>query len=73
MALLCYGAGIVVVQGAFAVGRVSLIGPVVALTGSLLAILFGLLILGESASLERLLGLGGMLAAAALLARRGTV
>jgi len=70
VALACYMAGIVVVQGAFSVGRVSVVGPVVALTGSLLTILFGLAILDESASPARAVGLAGMLAAAALLSRR---
>jgi drug/metabolite transporter (DMT)-like permease len=73
VALPCYGAGIVVMQGAFSVGRVSLIGPVAALTGTLLAIAFGLAVLGESASPGRVLGLAAMAAAAALLTRRGTV
>jgi drug/metabolite transporter (DMT)-like permease len=70
VALLCYGAGLVVVQGSFSIGRVSVVGPVVALAGSLLPISFGFAVLGESANPARALGLAGMLAAAALLSRR---
>jgi drug/metabolite transporter (DMT)-like permease len=70
VALPCYGVGIVVVQGAFSVGRVSLVGPVVALTGSLLPIVFGVTVLGESLSPARVCGMAGMLAATAMLSRR---
>jgi chloramphenicol-sensitive protein RarD len=71
-ALPCYVGGLVLVQAAFSIGRVSVVGPVSAVIGSLLPVLFGVYALEEVVQPARAAGLVAILSAAALLARRGS-
>jgi drug/metabolite transporter (DMT)-like permease len=65
-----YAAGMVCVQGAFAVGRASLIGPLLAIGGTLLPIGFGIAVLREDVSASRLGAVVLLLAGAALVMAR---
>lgn len=70
-ALVGYTIGIILVQAAFSVGRVSVIGPVTAIGSLLLPIAFGVLALGENASGPRLAGIAAILLGSLVLARSG--
>jgi len=70
LALPGYAAGMVCLQGAFAVGRASLIGPLLAIGGTLLPIGFGITVLREEVSVSRLGAVALLLAGAALATGR---
>jgi len=70
LALPGYAAGMVCVQGAFAVGRVSLIGPLLAIGGTLLPIGFGIAVLREELNVWRIAAVVLLLAGAALATGR---
>jgi drug/metabolite transporter (DMT)-like permease len=65
-----YAAGMACVQAAFAVGRASLIGPLLAIGGTLLPIGFGILVLRESVGGPRLGALALLFAGTALVMGR---
>jgi drug/metabolite transporter (DMT)-like permease len=71
LAIIGYLAGAILLQAAFSVGRVSVIGAVTTLGSVALPIAFGLLVLGEDASAERLAGMAAIGLGALLLGRRG--
>jgi len=70
VAIAGYLAGAVLLQAAFSVGRVSVIGAVTTLGSVALPIAFGLLVLGEDASAERLAGMAAIGLGTLLLGRR---
>jgi len=70
-ALVGYIVGVVLVQAAFSVGRVSVIGPVTAIGSLLLPIAFGILALGENANGPRLGGTAVILLGSLVLTRSG--
>jgi drug/metabolite transporter (DMT)-like permease len=72
LALPGYAAGMVCLQGAFAVGRASLIGPLLAIGGTLLPIGFGIAVLREEVSVSRLGAVALLLAGAALVTGRSS-
>jgi drug/metabolite transporter (DMT)-like permease len=71
-ALVAYVGGLIVVQAAYSVGRVSFIGPALGLSGSLLPILFGVGVLRESVRGDRLAAIAVMLVGAAFLTTRAS-
>lgn len=70
LAIAAYVAGSILTQAAFSVGRVSVIGPVMAIGNLLLPIAFGLLVLREDPTGDRLAGIATIALGTALLGRR---
>jgi drug/metabolite transporter (DMT)-like permease len=69
LAVTAYLVGTVLIQAAFSVGRVSVIGPVSAIAGLLFPIAFALAVLGEDATPERLAGMGAISLGVVLIGR----
>lgn len=67
LAIAAYVGGAILAQAAFSVGRVSVIGPVMAIAGLLLPVGFGLVVLQEDATGARLAGLVAIALGSALL------
>lgn len=67
--LVCSILGFVMLQSAFANGRIGVIGPVAAVASSLVGVVFGGLVLNESLGMQRGLGVVAMLIGTVLLAR----
>jgi drug/metabolite transporter (DMT)-like permease len=70
LAIAAYVAGSILTQAAFSVGRVSVIGPMMAIGNLLLPIAFGLLVLREDPTGDRLAGIATIALGTALLGRR---
>jgi drug/metabolite transporter (DMT)-like permease len=70
LAIAAYVAGSILTQAAFSVGRVSVVGPVMSIGNLLLAIAFGLVVLREDPTADRLAGIATIVLGTALLGRR---
>lgn len=70
LAVASVGAGLLLLQTAFAVGRVSVVGPLTGIGGLLLPIVVGLAFLGERMDPGRLIALGLMAGGTLLLGAR---
>lgn len=70
LAIAAYVGGSLLTQAAFSVGRVSVIGPVTAIGNLLLPIAFGLAVLQEDPTPDRLAGIATIALGTILLARR---
>lgn len=70
LAIGAYVGGTILTQAAFSVGRVSVIGPVMSIGNLLLPIAFGLVVLQEDPTPDRLAGIATIALGTALLARR---
>jgi drug/metabolite transporter (DMT)-like permease len=68
-AIAAYVAGTILIQAAFSVGRVSVIGPVTAIAGLVLPIAFGMVALDENATRERLAASAAIALGTVLLGR----
>lgn len=71
IAVPSYVLGGILMQAAFSVGRVAVIGAVMAIGSVALPIAFGLLVLGEQATGLRLAGIAAVALGTVLIARRG--
>jgi uncharacterized membrane protein len=69
LAIAAYAGGSILTQAAFSVGRVSVIGPVMAIGSLLIPIAFGLVVLQEDPTLDRLAAITTIALGTALLAR----
>jgi transporter family protein len=69
LAIAAYVGGSILVQAAFSVGRVSVIGPVTAIGSLLLPIAFGLVVLQEDPTGDRLAGIAAIALGTAILGR----
>lgn len=69
LAIAVYVGGSILVQAAFSVGRVSVIGPVIAIGSVLLPIAFGLAVLQEDPTGDRLAGIAAVALGTLLLCR----
>ncbi|MCI0636574.1 MAG: hypothetical protein L0206_22040, partial [Actinobacteria bacterium] len=72
-AIAAYVGGSILTQAAFSVGRVSVIGPVMAIGNLLVPIAFGFLVLQEDPTGDRLASIATIAFGTALLARRPDV
>lgn len=70
VAIAAYVVASILIQAAFSVGRVSVIGPVTAIGGLLLPIAFGMVVLDESATGDRLAASAAIALGTLLLSRR---
>ncbi len=70
LAIAAYVGGSILTQAAFSVGRVSVIGPVMAIGNLLVPIAFGFLVLQEDPTIDRLASIATIAFGTALLARR---
>lgn len=69
VAIAAYLGGLILTQAAFSVGRISVIGPVMAIGNLLLPIAFGMAVLDEDVTSDRLAGIAAMALGTVLLAR----